>query len=81
MNWKKVAYAVAPVLLAGGLYLSGSDVLAKTITKLVAVTTTGQRVRAVFTKDYGQEFSDEGYIYIKAAGGSGDAQYDVYKKL
>lgn len=34
MNWKKVAYAVAPVLLAGGLYLSGSDVLAKTVTKV-----------------------------------------------
>ena len=81
MNWRKVAYAVAPVLLAGGLYLSGSDVLAKTITKPVAVTTTGQHVKAVFTKDYGQEFSDESYIYKWAANGSGYAQYDVYEKI
>jgi len=41
MNWKKVAYAVAPVLLAGGLYLSGSDVLAKTVTKVIKTVTQG----------------------------------------
>ena len=41
MNWKKVAYAVAPVLLAGGLYLSGSDVLAKTVTRVIKTVTQG----------------------------------------
>ena len=83
MNWKKVAYAVAPVLLAGGLYLSGSDVLAKTVTKLVAVTaTTGQRVTDVWTKNYWvKEFSDENYIYKWAADGTGEVQYDVYEKI
>lgn len=81
MNWKKVAYAVAPVLLAGGLYLSGSDVLAKTVTKPVAVTTIGQSKGNVFTKDCGQEFSDESYIYIKTAGGSGGDWYNKYEKI
>ena len=81
MNWKKVAYAVAPVLLAGGLYLSGSDVLAKTITKLVAVTaTTGQCVAKTFINTEDHEFSDEKYIYVLSCPGTGGNDYYVYGK-
>lgn len=82
MNWKKVAYAVAPVLLAGGLYLSGSDVLAKTVTKLVAVTAaTGQWAGRVLTKNGGNEFSDENYFYEWRVDGTGGVLYDKYEKI
>lgn len=82
MNWKKVAYAVAPVLLAGGLYLSGSDVLAKTVTKLVAVTaTTGQYIDQVWTENVTMEFSDDNYFYELYTAVTGGAWYNIYEKI
>lgn len=65
MNWKKVAYAVAPVLLAGGLYLSGSDVLAKTVTKVITTAIAANDdvkdiLRGIETAE---EWTDSSYIY------------------
>lgn len=78
MNWKKVAYAVAPVLLAGGLYLSGSDVLAKTVTTVIKTVTKGtltERMWQIPTS------FNENNIYEKHHNESdGRDYYDVYEK-
>lgn len=80
MNWKKVAYAVAPVLLAGGLYLSGSDVLAKTVTKVINTVTKGT---LVVDKHYGSiddRYKNSGYIIETGIDGSQCTYYYVYEK-
>lgn len=80
MNWKKVAYAVAPVLLAGGLYLSGSDVLAKTVTKVIKTVTKGT---LVVDKHYGSiddRYKNSGYIIETGIDGSQCTYYYVYEK-
>lgn len=65
MNWKKVAYAVAPMLLAGGLYLSGSDVLAKTVTKVITTAIAANDVvrTALEEPKTAEEWTDSKYIY------------------
>lgn len=76
MNWKKVAYAVAPVLLAGGLYLSGSDVLAKTVTTVIKTVTKG----TVVEKDTNNidSYRNGGYTFEARTDESGYAHYCVY---
>ncbi len=79
MNWKKVAYAVAPVLLAGGLHLSGSDVLAKTVTKVIKTVTTGGWIKQICDEP-NMTFS-ENYIYEKTYNASMcQYYYNVYEK-
>ena len=79
MNWKKVAYAVAPVLLAGGLYLSGSDVLAKTVTKVIKTVIKGTLV-VKETNSIDDYYKNGGYIIEASVDDSGCAHYYVYGK-
>lgn len=78
MNWKKVAYAVAPVLLAGGLYLSGSDVLAKTVTKVINTVTKGTVVEKD-TNSIDNCYKTKGYTIEAGIDESGYAHYCVYE--
>lgn len=80
MNWKKVAYAVAPVLLAGGLYLSGSDVLAKTVTKVIKTVTKGALVVGKHYGSIDDHYKNSGYIIEKGIDGSQCTYYYVYEK-
>ena len=77
MNWKKVAYAVAPVLLAGGLYLSGSDVLAKTVTKVIKTVTQGTVVKKD-TNSIDNRYKTKGYTIEASIDESGYTHYCVY---
>lgn len=77
MNWKKVAYAVAPVLLAGGLYLSGSDVLAKTVTKVIKTVTQGTVVEKD-TNSIDNRYKTKGYTIEAGIDESGYTHYCVY---
>lgn len=77
MNWKKVAYAVAPVLLAGGLYLSGSDVLAKTVTTVIKTVTQGTVVEKD-TNSIDNRYKTKGYTIEASIDESGYAHYCVY---
>lgn len=79
MNWKKVAYAVAPVLLAGGLYLSGSDVLAKTVTTVIKTVTKGAVVKKD-TNSIDNCYRNGGYTIETSIDESGYAHYYVYEK-
>lgn len=78
MNWKKVAYAVAPVLLAGGLYLSGSDVLAKTVTTVIKTVTQGTVVEKD-TNSIDNRYKTKGYTIEAGIDESGYAHYWVYE--
>lgn len=80
MNWKKVAYAVAPVLLAGGLYLSGSDVLAKTVTKVIKTVTKGTLVGDKHYGSIDDHYKNSGYIIETGIDGSQCTYYYVYEK-
>lgn len=77
MNWKKAAYAVAPVLLAGGLYLSGSDVLAKTVTTVIKTVTQGTVVEKD-TNSIDNCYKTKGYTIETSIDESGYAHYRVY---
>lgn len=77
MNWKKVAYAVAPVLLAGGLYLSGSDVLAKTVTKVIKTVTQGTSME-YNVSSVDDRYRNGGYIIEASIDESGYTHYCVY---
>lgn len=77
MNWKKVAYAVAPVLLAGGLYLSGSDVLAKTVTTVIKTVTQGTVVEKD-TNSIDNCYKTKGYTIETSIDESGYNHYRVY---
>lgn len=79
MNWKKVAYAVAPVLLAGGLYLSGSDVLAKTVTKVIKTVTKGTLAEKDISS-IDDHYKNSGYIIEASIDESGYTHYYVYGK-
>lgn len=79
MNWKKVAYAVAPVLLAGGLYLSGSDVLAKTVTKVIKTVTKGTLAEKDISS-IDDHYKNSGYIIETIVDDSGYPHYYVYGK-
>lgn len=76
MNWKKVAYAVAPVLLAGGLYLSGSDVLAKTVTKVIKTVTQGTSME-YNVSSVADRYRNGGYIIEASIDESGYTHYCV----
>lgn len=78
MNWKKVAYAVAPVLLAGGLYLSGSDVLAKTVTKVIKTVTQGTVVEKD-TNSIDNRYRNGGHTIEARTDESGYIHYCVYE--
>lgn len=74
MQWRRC------FLLAGGLYLSGSDVLAKTVTKVIKTVTKGT---LVVYKHYGSiddRYKNSGYIIETGIDGSQCTYYYVYEK-
>lgn len=73
-------YVVVPVLLAGGLYLSGSDVLAKTITRVIRTVTRGSLVVPGYYNIDDKYRDGDKYIIEAGIDDSGYTRYYVYEK-